>query len=254
MTDNFFRQDNIREIIDDIARVAEILWQRGWAERNAGNISVNLTPSNIEHPDAGIQDTLFASSPEIPLETPVPDLDGDILAVTGTGTRMRDLARDPLPAICFVRVGTGGLSFQSYCKGNGRALLLPTSELPTHLAIQSLLKQGRSCFTTVLHAHATELIALTHLPQFTDEAALNELLFSMHPEISMFLPNGAGLVPFMTPGNETIAQATLKSFRDHDVVIWEKHGAMAIGGSPSEAFDAIDLVAKAAKIYLMMRR
>ncbi len=34
---------SIKEIILEVAEVAKYLWQRGWAERNAGNISVNIS-------------------------------------------------------------------------------------------------------------------------------------------------------------------------------------------------------------------
>jgi ribulose-5-phosphate 4-epimerase/fuculose-1-phosphate aldolase len=40
----FFHEKNISEIIAGISRVAQYLWDKGWAERNAGNISVNITP------------------------------------------------------------------------------------------------------------------------------------------------------------------------------------------------------------------
>ena len=33
----------IIKVIGEIAETALYLWQRGWAERNAGNISVNIT-------------------------------------------------------------------------------------------------------------------------------------------------------------------------------------------------------------------
>lgn len=35
--------DSISEIISQIAEVAGYLWERGWAERNGGNISYNIT-------------------------------------------------------------------------------------------------------------------------------------------------------------------------------------------------------------------
>jgi len=34
---------DLEKIIKDIAEVARILWELGWAESNAGNISVNVT-------------------------------------------------------------------------------------------------------------------------------------------------------------------------------------------------------------------
>jgi len=35
--------DTLRKIIEDYSEVAGYLWELGWAERNDGNISVNVT-------------------------------------------------------------------------------------------------------------------------------------------------------------------------------------------------------------------
>ena len=33
----------VKQMIDQVAEVAGYLWQKGWAERNGGNITVNIT-------------------------------------------------------------------------------------------------------------------------------------------------------------------------------------------------------------------
>ena len=33
----------LNEVVSDMAEIAGFLWQRGWSERNAGNISVNIS-------------------------------------------------------------------------------------------------------------------------------------------------------------------------------------------------------------------
>ena len=33
----------LKAVIDQIAEVTGYLWQKGWAERNGGNITVNIT-------------------------------------------------------------------------------------------------------------------------------------------------------------------------------------------------------------------
>ena len=35
--------DKLKEQLDEVAEIAGYLWQKGWAERNAGNISINIT-------------------------------------------------------------------------------------------------------------------------------------------------------------------------------------------------------------------
>ena len=39
----------------------------------------------------------------------------------------------------------------------------------------------------------------------------------------------------------------------HDVVLWEKHGVLAVDTDIIEAFDQIDVLNKAAQIYLLSR-
>jgi rhamnulose-1-phosphate aldolase len=60
-------------------------------------------------------------------------------------------------------------------------------------------------------------------------------------------------VPFELPGSLQLAEKTLLSLVDHRVIVWEKHGCLAIGETISAAFDRIDMFSKAARIYLICR-
>ena len=73
---------------------------------------------------------------------------------------------------------------------------------------------------------------------------------SMHTELLDVIPNGIGFVPFRLPGTVELANASLKAFAEHDIVLWEKHGCYAIGADVHDAFDLTDIVVKAAGIYL----
>jgi rhamnulose-1-phosphate aldolase len=75
----------------------------------------------------------------------------------------------------------------------------------------------------------------------------------MHPETLLFMPNGLGFIPYTLAGTENIAMATLRGFEKHKVILWEKHGCMAVGKSLPEAFDNIDILAKSAKIYFQCK-
>jgi rhamnulose-1-phosphate aldolase len=50
-----------------------------------------------------------------------------------------------------------------------------------------------------------------------------------------------------------MADASIESLRSHKVVLWEKHGVLSIGDDVGQAFDRIDILAKAAKIFLTCR-
>ena len=50
-----------------------------------------------------------------------------------------------------------------------------------------------------------------------------------------------------------MADATLEQIKRYDVVLWEKHGTVAVGVDIMDAFDQTDVLCKAAKIYLAAR-
>ena len=72
----------------------------------------------------------------------------------------------------------------------------------------------------------------------------------MIPETLAFAPLGLGIVPYTLPGSVALADATLQQIKDYDVVLWEKHGTVAVGTDIMDAFDQTDVLNKAATIYL----
>jgi rhamnulose-1-phosphate aldolase len=72
----------------------------------------------------------------------------------------------------------------------------------------------------------------------------------MIPETLAFAPLGIGIVPYKLPGSVELAEATLEQIKEHDVVLWEKHGTVAVGQDIMDAFDQTDVLCKAANIYM----
>jgi rhamnulose-1-phosphate aldolase len=72
----------------------------------------------------------------------------------------------------------------------------------------------------------------------------------MIPETLAFAPLGIGVVPYALPSSVELADATLELIKKHDVVLWEKHGTVAVGPDMMEAFDQTDVLNKAACIYM----
>ena len=79
---------NLKAVIDQVAEVTGYLWQKGWAERNGGNITVNITKLVDDEIRA-----LPALAPVMQIGKVLPCLQGKFFYVKGTGKRMRDLAR-----------------------------------------------------------------------------------------------------------------------------------------------------------------
>jgi rhamnulose-1-phosphate aldolase len=107
--------------------------------------------------------------------------------------------------------------------------------------------------TTFLHTHPPHLIALSQIEKYLKEEIINHLLITMHPEVEIFIPSGVGVAPYRCPGSEELADVTVTSLEKHRVILWEKHGCAAVGGSIAEAFDYIDIMEKAATIFFLCK-
>lgn len=234
------------EATGEIASVAGWLWQRGWAERNGGNISVRLDKAELqgEIPD---QD-----SNSIALLKPFPGLGGQLFLVTGTNTRMRDVATRPLENVLLIKITGDGTGYH-IMSPFGNSPLRPTSELTSHLFIHEMMMKKRPSHKAVMHAHITELIALTQIKELCETQKLNSILLGMHPETRIFIPAGVGFVPYLRPGTTTIGESTVKALEEHEAALWEKHGVFATGRTPEETFDLIDILAKSASIWFLCR-
>jgi rhamnulose-1-phosphate aldolase len=227
--------------ISKIAEVAGYLWEKGWAERNGGNISVNIT----EYMTWEIK-SLPGLIPTIPLPLKFDHLRGNYFYVTGTGKRMRYVAKTPFEHGAIIRISDNGDAYDIIAENP----VAPTSELPSHLSMHNYMHEIGKGIKVVLHTHPTDLIALSHGKKFLEEGVMARILWSMIPESRIVVPRGIGIIPYEIPGTLELAAATIKQLDKHDVVLWEKHGILCVGDDIIECFDAIDTLSKSAQIYL----
>lgn len=230
--------------IDKIAEVAGYLWQNGWAERNGGNITVNIT----EYVDDEIRALPPITDP-IEIGETLPHLRGQYFFCKGTQKRMRDLARWPMENGSVIRILDDCKSYVIIADNP----VMPTSELPSHLIVHDRQIELGSGYKATVHTHPIELVAMSHNPAFLGKDVLTKILWSMIPETKAFCPLGLGVVPYEVPGSVALAQGTLHELEDYDVVLWEKHGVFAKGKDVMDAFDQIDVLSKSAKIYIDAR-
>lgn len=227
--------------IAEVAEVAGYLWQKGWAERNGGNITINVTEC--------IDDAVRALPPlsdPIPFGMTLPRLRGCYFFCKGTNRRMRDLARRPMENGAVIRILDDGASYEIVADEPVR----PTSELASHLAMHEQMLAAGNGYRAAIHTHPIDLVAMTHNPAFLEKDVLTNLLWSMIPETRAFCPKGLGIVPYAMPSSVELARATIEQLKEYDVVMWEKHGVCAVGPDVMEAFDQIDVLSKSAQIYL----
>ncbi|MDD5570560.1 MAG: rhamnulose-1-phosphate aldolase [Bacteroidales bacterium] len=242
------RNIEIKRAIKEITETGKLLWQKGWAERNAGNISIRIEKyiHDNEEKNLKTKKTFYK------LNNKLTNLSGKVFLVTATGSRMRDIGKNPDESILTIKISDKGDGY--YILSNTKNKILPTSELIVHLLIhQELLKNKLHEIRAIAHTHPTELIALTHIKKYADEKNLNKLIKSIHPENTMFVNEGVGFIPFLLPGSYDIAEATVKSLQKHKLAVWEKHGCFAVGKTVSAAFDIVDMVNKSAKIFFLCK-
>jgi rhamnulose-1-phosphate aldolase len=236
--------EKIEKEIQKVSEIADYLWVRGWCERNAGNISIDLT---------GLQ-TIVPSDRQqkrfVPMDLPVAAA-GMLLFVTGTGERLRDLISHPEKAACILEISASADGYTILWGGAENPGFRPTSEFVSHLGIHLYHAANDIQARCVLHTHPVELIAVSHHPVLgSDEGLLNKSLWSMLPEIRVFVPRGIKITPYTLPGSQELADLTIEALKERDVVLWSKHGALAVGRDAVEAFDFIDVANKGALIYL----
>jgi rhamnulose-1-phosphate aldolase len=248
-----FGRSGFQTVLDQASAVAGHLWRKGWAERNAGNLSWDVTGLF----DANVVASSSASKAWCPagrtLPVAIDRLAGACLWITGSGTRMRDLARDPRPHSGVIRFSADGRGYEVICSADTSEDFRPTSELPTHASIHAMLRRRGASERAVLHTHPDSLIVLGHNREWSDGDGLNRRLWQMHPETIVVLPEGVGFVGYVLPGSLEQGLATAAALESHRVALWEKHGAVAIGFDLEEALDRVDTIDKSARLYLACR-
>ena len=230
----------------EIAKVSEaskLMWEKGWAERNGGNVSVNLT-GLVESPK-DLKNYRHVRAAGYPKEA-----HGMIFFAKRTGERMRDLVL-PKKGGCIVRMDDQAKGYHVLWEGPEIPDGKVTSEFISHLLIHLQNVKAKNGHLAVVHTHPTELLALSHHPKYNkDEKLLNTTLWSTLPEVRAFVPRGVALTPYTLPGSKELALLTAKGLAKRDVVVWGKHGAVASGLDALEAFDYIDVANKGAMVFL----
>ena len=155
-------------------------------------------------------------------------LDKDHLAITPSGRR-----KDELEPADVVVLGPD-LGEERARAARSASGLAPSSDIAIHLAAHA----ARPDIAAVAHAHLPAAMALTVAGEIPDPNAL--------PETALFLPR----VPFLTfgePGSPDLARRIAAALTEApepfaNVVLLEKHGAVAVGPSLDAAVDRLELL------------
>jgi len=229
--------------LEEFKKISYWLARRFWSEANAGNMSLRLDALSRY-----LEEQKLESIYQGRLSRSYPKLAGMLIAITGTGRRMRDTFFSLKENIGIIRIVEDGDSYETIwgCQK-------PTSELPSHLGIHNMLVSERKEHRAVLHTHPTTMVSLTHLPELQDSETLNSVLYSLHPETRMLMPEGIVYLDYDVPGSYSLGDRTAGALRTSRLAVWEHHGVVAVGESLDRAFDRVELIEKAAEIYWNIR-
>lgn len=224
-------------LLNNIQDVSSRIWQRGWAEANAGNLSIKIT------------DDLYALGLVSELDT------YDYYLVSRSGSRYREFSSN-LTA-CLVLVACSKSNPGKALENQDWVYPLesnPTSEWQSHRMIHKFMQESNPSYKCILHTHPTEVIALSQLPVYQNRSGLNETLMQVLPEMKYYLPQGIAMASYAEPGSEELMLATKIVLSAQKALIWQAHGLLTFGKDLNEALDYLEIVNKAAKVWFLMQR
>lgn len=235
------------EFAKGFINLCEMGWQKGWHERNGGNLSYRIKKEEI----APYLDSLCRTGEICEIGVTLPRLAGEFFMVTGSGKYMSKVKGDPENCLAVIEILPDGGHFRTVAglSAGGR----PTSELPTHLmGHDARMSATDGSRRVIYHCHPANLIAMTFLLPLEDRAFSKEL-WEMMTECPIIFPAGVGVVKWMVPGGAEIARASVEKMKTFDAVVWAHHGIFCAGDDFDNTFGLCHTVEKAAEIWIKVR-
>ncbi|WP_167203048.1 class II aldolase/adducin family protein [Actinomyces respiraculi] len=226
---------SLDEVLTQMGAAGRRLDHMGAVEAGAGNISVSIAKGAEE---LGLAGRFPQAHPGTELPLPAPALAGRTVLVTGSGCRLRDVAKSPEANVSAFVVDEGGLTGTWYTHP-AKAYARPTSEFNSHLAVHNDQVAMRGVdFQAVIHAQPPYLVQLSHIKELRSTTAFNRRILRWEPETIVQLPQGIEVLDFMVPGGQELMENNVRALRDHVIVLWSKHGIMVRSDvSPLAAVD-----------------
>jgi len=224
---------NLDVLVEQIGQVGKRLSDLGAAEGAAGNISICMR---------GSVDIMSVFPREQIVELPVsaPELAGATVIVTGSGRRLREIINAPDKNLACIVIEKGGVIGKMYTVMDCPFKRV-TSEFNSHLAIHhDRIQSGDVEFHAVVHAQPAHLTYLSHIPAYQDEKYFNQRLFRWQPETILSIPQGVGVLPFIVNGSDEQMAGTVRSMREHPLLVWARHGV--VSRADNSIFHALDLI------------
>lgn len=237
----------MQELIEEMKKASGNMARLGWAESNGGNISMRLKPYFYHY-----FDDFQPKSDWLNLPLFVSEIGGERFLVTRSGCHLRNIELSPQKNLGVIEIDKKGESYRLLWGYEPKGE--PTSELPSHLMSHCRMKiKSNNQLFVFIHTHPTHLIALTYAIANLNTHMLTKLLWKSHAECIVAFPEGVEFLPWMMSGSMDIAKATAEAMGRRNLAVWQYHGICSGGYDLDEAFGRIEVVEKAAEIYLQVQ-
>jgi L-fuculose-phosphate aldolase len=123
--------------------------------------------------------------------------------------------------------------------GSGRGL--PSSEWRLHAAIY----RARPDVHAVIHAHPVQACAL---------AVIREPLPAILDEVGPVLGGPVAVAEYAPSGSAALAGSAVGALAGRQAVLLANHGSVTVGGDLDEAFYRLEVLERAAAVYLLARQ
>lgn len=239
---------SVKKISEEIKTVSALINNKGWAEGSSGNVSCNAGALLLQRSGRKKILKIFKHSFEMD------GLSDTTLIISSSGAKFRNFLNKNVKNFCALKIKSE-TGKSSIMKINGFAESdRPSSELFTHLLLHNYLSLNRPEYNWILHVHPEEVIILSHIYRSRQKNVLNKNILITSSEIKYIMSDGVGYVSVFEPGSLGLAVKTVEEFKNRNIVIWEKHGCIAVGRSLEEAYDLIDCLVKAARIIIKLKK
>lgn len=232
--------------VKEFIKLCDRGYNRGWHERNGGNLSYHMSESDVEEVKENFRESVWQE-----IGTTVPTLKNEYFLVKGCGKYMMNVKEFPEESICIIKLDETGSKYMILWGLGNRGR--PTSELPSHLMnLEVVNKRTNGKYRIVYHCHATNVIALTFVLPLDAKTFTHEL-WEMATECPVVFPQGIGVVKWMVPGGKEIAIETSKMMEKYDAVVWAHHGIFVTGPDFDTTFGLVDTIEKSAEILVKVK-
>jgi len=247
--------------IRDLQSISQCLWHKGWAEANAGNVSLLLDPTS----DPQLLSILQLIYQQSGQEALFDFAELEWYLVSASGSRFREYSGSGFGS--FVLIGTKAYNLAPVARTsiyqdkpmleNPNPMIVfpdtrpPTSEWITHHLTHDWLRKNRPAERVILHSHITDWIIISKIREYHNKPEeLIKYIRSLLPELDICLPKGFAIAEFAPSGSSKLAEATLKYLPRTNIIVWEAHGVFITAENFNQAYDRMELLGKAAQVYL----